>query len=123
MKSKKTAFTLGIDAISLATDVDRHYNFSLGRCDEAPVSNYVHHALSLSVRDRLMERWRKSREQEQRTKPKRVFYLSLEFLLGRTLSNAIKNLAMEASTQEALHELGMTLEDVRENELDAGLGN
>ncbi|HMY41034.1 MAG TPA: glycogen/starch/alpha-glucan family phosphorylase, partial [Marinagarivorans sp.] len=69
------------------------------------------------------ERWRKSREQEQRTKPKRVFYLSLEFLLGRTLSNAIKNLDMETSTREALHELGMTLEDVRENELDAGLGN
>jgi len=123
MKSKKNAFTLGIEAKSLAADIDRHYNFSLGRCDDAPVSNYVHHALSLSMRDRLMERWRKSREQERKAKPKRVFYLSLEFLLGRTLCNAIKNLDMETSTRQALHDLGMTLEDVRENELDAGLGN
>ncbi|RYD94054.1 MAG: glycogen/starch/alpha-glucan family phosphorylase, partial [Sphingobacteriales bacterium] len=112
-----------MDGKSLATDVDRHYNFTLGRCDEAPVSNYVHHALSLSVRDRLMERWRKSRELEEQTKPKRVFYLSLEFLLGRTLCNAIKNLDMEPGTRDTLHQLGMTLEDVRENELDAGLGN
>ena len=123
MSTKKSAITLGNDAKQVAADLNRHYNFSLGRFDPVKLPSYVLSALSLTVRDRLMERWRLSREQEQKNKPKRVFYLSLEFLLGRTLSNAVKNLDLEPAVTKALGDYGLELEEVRENELDAGLGN
>lgn len=123
MCAKKTAITLSNEAKPVAADLQRHYNFTLGRYDQEKMPNYVLAALSLSVRDRLMERWRLSREIEQKNKPRKVFYLSLEFLLGRSLSNAVKNIDMEAGVQTALNSWGTTLEEVRENELDAGLGN
>lgn len=55
--------------------------------------------------------------------PKRVFYLSIEYLLGRSLQNAIINLGIEGPYRDSIKELGHVLEDLYEEELDAGLGN
>eukprot|EP00829_Urostomides_striatus_P011684 TRINITY_DN292_c0_g1_i8.p2 TRINITY_DN292_c0_g1~~TRINITY_DN292_c0_g1_i8.p2 ORF type:complete len:178 (+),score=75.13 TRINITY_DN292_c0_g1_i8:63-596(+) len=55
--------------------------------------------------------------------PKRVYYLSLEFLLGRMLQNALVNIDLEGKYKEALGDLGFNLEDVYEEEVDPGLGN
>lgn len=115
--------SLGNRSEDVVEDVQRHYDITLGRLDKDKLPSYLLLALSLAVRDRLVECWRVTREREIQQQPKRVFYLSLEFLLGRTLTNAVMNIDLEQSVREALQHYGWELEDLRENELDAGLGN
>ncbi len=119
---KKGAKSLLSNA-DIACDLQRHYNFTLGRFDSRVKTPYLLKALALTVRDRLMERWRATREQENADQSKRVYYLSLEFLLGRSLSNAIKNIGAQKEVEKALHSYGCTLEDLETEEIDAGLGN
>ncbi len=80
-------------------------------------------ATALTVRDRIVERWIASNDESQRTHRKRVYYLSLEFLIGRLLIDALTNMEMIEQTRAALAELGVDLEELRELEPDAALGN
>ena len=80
-------------------------------------------ALALAVRDRMIERWIRTQDTYYEQDAKRVYYLSLEYLMGRTLGNSLINLQLMDSCVQALHELGYALEDLREAEWDAGLGN
>jgi len=80
-------------------------------------------ATALTVRDRVVERWIASNYEVQRTHRKRVYYLSLEFLIGRLLIDALTNMEMIEPTRAALAELGVDLEELRELEPDAALGN
>ncbi len=114
---------LGDDPNSINKDLTHHYTITLGNVGEQKLDRYLLRAMSYVVRDRLMERWHHTRNQEQTTRPKRVFYLSLEFLLGRALSNAVLNLDIENSIEQALQAHGTHLEEIREKECDAGLGN
>ncbi|MCR6652380.1 MAG: glycogen/starch/alpha-glucan phosphorylase [Cellvibrionaceae bacterium] len=123
MISVDNPFPAGSDSGRVVADLQKHYNITLGRFDSEQLPSYLLLALSLAVRDRLVERWRDTRLHELRDNPKRVFYLSLEFLLGRTLSNAVMNLDLEKEIREALKSYGTNLEELRQNELDAGLGN
>ncbi len=113
----------GSKAEQLHAELQKHYNITLGRLDYDKMPGYLLRALSLTVKDRLMERWRRCREQELASHPKRVFYMSLEFLLGRSLSNAIYNLDLENDVSVALQGYGCHLEELVQQELDAGLGN
>ncbi len=70
-----------------------------------------------------MERWNQTSIAIERDDCRLVAYLSLEFLMGRLLRNALLSLGIEDETTEALGRLGLNLEDVREREHDAGLGN
>jgi len=72
------------------------------------------HATALTVRDRIVERWIASNDETQRTRRKRVYYLSLEFLIGRLLIDALTNMEMIEQTRAALAELGVDLEELRE---------
>ena len=76
-----------------------------------------------AVRDRLVERWMETMQRYYEHDPKRVYYLSLEFLMGRTLSNSTLNLEMDEQFRAALFELGQEFEQVAEIEADAALGN
>lgn len=80
-------------------------------------------ALSYAVRDRLMERWFKTQSSYYHADAKRVYYLSLEFLMGRTLLNNVVNLGAREAHINALQQLGYDLESLQEREWDAGLGN
>ena len=75
------------------------------------------------VRDLLVDRWIDTQRLYYDEKAKRVYYLSLEFLLGRLIGNAVINLGLEDAVKEAMTRLGHDLEDLREEEVDAGLGN
>lgn len=75
------------------------------------------------VRDRLVERWMATMQRYYEHDSKRIYYLSLEFLVGRTLSNAMLNLELDAQLKTALYELGQQYEKVAEIESDAALGN
>src|SRR5215471_496959 len=75
------------------------------------------------VRDLVAHRWVKTRLTRDQAKPKRVYYLSMEFLIGRALNNNIINLAADPLVQRALRREGWDLAEVFEQEPDAGLGN
>src|SRR5512135_3680702 len=114
---------LGMNAAGLEEDFCRYFNHTLG-WDKASVSaHHLYSSCALVLRDRLVERWRHTRRAYDESDCKQAYYLSLEFLMGRALGNALLNLDLEATTAEALRNLGLALEDVRELENDAGLGN
>ena len=83
----------------------------------------IYQALARAVRDRLMERWFRTQNAYYHRDAKRVYYLSLEFLMGRSLLNNILNLGAEDAYTRAMEEVGVRLEDIAEQEWDAGLGN
>ncbi len=80
-------------------------------------------ALGISLRDRLVERWIQTQQRYHHKNLKRVYYLSLEFLIGRLLGSYVLNLGLWEPAQKALKEFGLDFEKVREEEVDAGLGN
>lgn len=122
-KPENNAMWLGTDSTSLDTDLARHFHLTLGR-DRDPGSHYyLYNAAVLTIRDRLVERWRATRQHYHETGSKRVAYLSLEFLIGRSFSNAVLNLEMDEALQQSLFRHGVTLEELASEERDAGLGN
>jgi len=80
-------------------------------------------AFARSVRDILSQRWLKTEETYARENPKRVYYLSMEFLIGRSLANNVTNLLLDPLAQEAVKRRNLDLDEVLEQEPDAGLGN
>ncbi len=80
-------------------------------------------ATALTVRDRIVDRWMQSTRATYADKRKRVYYLSLEFLIGRLLIDSLNNLNLLDPMRAALDELGVSLDSLREIEPDAALGN
>lgn len=101
----------------------RHLTNSLAqdRYTETPYGSYS--SLALAVRDELISRWLRTQQAYYKADAKRVYYLSLEFMLGRLLGNTLVNLQRLDETDRALRDLGYALEDLRESEWDPGLGN
>jgi starch phosphorylase len=81
------------------------------------------HAAALAVRDRLVARWMKTTRLQYEQDVKRVYYLSMEFLIGRTFTNALLALGIYEPMREALEGLGVDMEALIEMEPDAALGN
>ncbi len=123
MKKVQALPPLGMDKAAIDQDFRRHLGHTLGSVEAEAESRELYEALALSVRDRLMERWKATRVAHETSGNKRAYYLSLEFLMGRALGNAMLNLDMEKSVKEALYEYGLALEDIENEEADAGLGN
>ena len=114
---------LPMDVPSLISDFRHYFTYNLGQDKYCNSIHYYYKALALIVRDRLMERWKKTRYAHVETNCKRGYYLSLEFLMGRSLGNAMLNLGITDTATEALKNLGIKLEELAETEADAGLGN
>ncbi|MCA9265703.1 MAG: glycogen/starch/alpha-glucan family phosphorylase, partial [Planctomycetales bacterium] len=108
---------------SLSEEMRRHLNYTLGHGEKDVDPRYLYRALALSMRDQLITPWQATQRRMSKSKERRVYYLSLEFLIGRSLTNAVQNLDLDQQTRDALHRYGTTLEEVAEQELDAGLGN
>ena len=115
--------SLPMTADAMLEDFTHYFGRMLGRQTISKKSPFLYQAVVFAARDRLMERWAQTRKATQRDDRRRVAYLSLEFLMGRLLRNALLNLDIEDETAEALERLGLNLEDVYEREKDAGLGN
>jgi starch phosphorylase len=114
---------LGLHAEAIATGIRQHYSYNLGRDLPCDAPHYLYTALALALRDRLMERWRASKQAYDEAGGRRAYYLSMEFLIGRSLGNAMLNLGITDEVSQALYGLGLQLEDLAEQEQDAGLGN
>lgn len=100
-----------------------HLTYTEGKSLKNATDRDWFEASAHSVRDQLIEQQLKTAEANLGKDPKRLYYLSLEFLIGRTLSNAALNLGLESSLREGLKELGKDIEEVEETEIDAALGN
>ena len=126
-KSARTELLRGEDlpmtADAILKDFSHYFGRMLGRRTVRPDSPFLYQAVVFAARDRLMERWGKTRDAMEQQDSRRVSYLSLEFLMGRLLRNTLLNLGIEDETAAALNRVGLDLEDVCEREHDAGLGN
>lgn len=80
-------------------------------------------ATLFAVRDRIVERWLRSTRAQFSQDVRQVYYLSMEFLLGRTLSNALMAIGVYDEIKQALDEMGLDLEELIDEEIDPGLGN
>ena len=114
---------LSMEADAISLDFRRYFAHTLGRDNQCNSSHYPYKALSFAIRDRLVERWKMTRAAYEQSDCRRTFYLSLEFLMGRSLSNAVLNLELDDEICKIFNDLGMELEDIRDSEPDAGLGN
>jgi len=109
------------EAIKLSFQMNRQYTLSKDQYTATMHDNFM--ALSMSIRDRIVERWIKTQQGYHKKNVRRVYYLSMEFLIGRLMGTNMYNLGIEKHVTDALDELGLDLEVVREEEVDAGLGN
>ncbi|PON60630.1 Glycogen/starch/alpha-glucan phosphorylase [Trema orientale] len=111
------------DPISLQKDILNHVEYTVARSRFSFDDFEAYQGLSHSVRDRLIERWHDTQLYFKRKDPKRVYFLSLEYLMGRSLSNSVINLGIRDEYAEALSQLGFEFEVLAEQEGDAALGN
>ncbi|WP_145173935.1 glycogen/starch/alpha-glucan phosphorylase [Rubripirellula lacrimiformis] len=107
----------------LPEELRRHLYFTLGHFTDKADDAYYYRALATAVRDRVTKHWGATRKRFAESNERRVHYFSLEFLLGRSLNNAIQNLGLDEDARLALHQYGLKLEEIEESEPDAGLGN
>ncbi|KAH9314768.1 hypothetical protein KI387_023395, partial [Taxus chinensis] len=114
---------LANDVVSIQRDILDHVEYTVARNRVSFDDFEAFQATAHSVRDRLIESWNDTQQYFREKDPKRLFYLSLEFLMGRSLSNNIYNLGIRDPYAEALKQLGFDLETLVEKEADAALGN
>ena len=108
---------------TLKAEIQRHIRFTMGRDPAKPNRHACFMGLAHSVRDQLIDRWIRTQRSQYDTLAKRVYFLSLEFLPGRFLRNYLISLQMVDQARQAVEEMGFDLDELEEEEWDAGLGN
>lgn len=118
-----TKYDLGMDAESIKVSIANHVEYTLGKDEYSLTSRDVLWSVARSARDRMMDRWTKTQQTYYENDVKRVYYLSMEYLLGRLLRDGLLNLGILDETRAALKDIGEDLDNVVEQEPDPGLGN
>ncbi|MDE0347731.1 MAG: glycogen/starch/alpha-glucan phosphorylase [Boseongicola sp.] len=111
------------DTDSLRKEIARHLRTSLGKDPDHATLYDWRMALSLALRDLVVEPWFASTRATYRAKAKRVYYLSMEFLVGRLIEDVTMNLGVETVAREAMEAFGQDYSAVVADEPDAALGN
>jgi starch phosphorylase len=111
------------EVMSLREAFYYHMKYSLAKDRYNVTSSHAYQALALAVRDQIIERWIETQRAYYDRDVKRVYYLSMEFLMGRTLGNSLMNLGLYDECRTLLSEAGFSIEALEEHEADAGLGN
>ncbi|XP_064411921.1 glycogen phosphorylase, brain form [Latimeria chalumnae] len=111
------------DVAEIRKTFNRHLHFTLVKDRNVATPRDYYFALAHTVRDHLVGRWIRTQQHYYEKDPKRIYYLSLEFYMGRTLQNTMVNLGLQNACDEAIYQLGLDLEELEEIEEDAGLGN
>lgn len=102
---------------------NRHLHYTLVKDRNVATPRDYYFALAHCVKDHLVSRWIRTQQHYYETDPKRVYYLSLEYYMGRTLQNTMINLGIQTACDEAMYQVGLDIEELEELEEDAGLGN
>ena len=95
------------------------YRKTLEEADE----QQIFQAVAYAIKDQIIDRWLTTQKEYEKQDPKTVYYLSMEFLMGRALGNDLINLKAYKEVAEALDELGLDINMVEDQEPDAALGN
>uniref|UniRef100_A0A6I8QSY2 Alpha-1,4 glucan phosphorylase n=1 Tax=Xenopus tropicalis TaxID=8364 RepID=A0A6I8QSY2_XENTR len=115
---------VGVENVAeLKKGFNRHLHFTLVKDRNVATIRDYYFALAHTVRDHLVGRWIRTQQYYYEKDPKRTYYLSLEFYMGRTLQNTMINLGLQNACDEAIYQLGLDIEELEEMEEDAGLGN
>ncbi|MFK5895165.1 MAG: glycogen/starch/alpha-glucan phosphorylase [Pseudomonadota bacterium] len=114
---------LGMNAKAITNDFRHYFSHTLGRDKHCKSTHYPYKALAVILRDRLTERWKLTQEAYNKSDCKRTHYLSLEFLMGRAVSNSLFNLGLDEEVEKAFIKMGIDIEEIIDAEPDAGLGN
>ncbi len=109
-------------SLSIAEDYERYLTRTLGRYLGSE-TRYQTEALSYAIRDRVIAHWQRTSNRYRQPRTRKAYYLSLEFLIGRSLGNHLLNLGLLEQTDEAMQRFALALETVMDEEPDAGLGN
>ena len=109
--------------MTMKTDILNRLKYSLGKDAENASTYDWRIALSLVLRDQMVETWFRSTRETYAASPKRVYYLSMEFLIGRLIEDMIANLRMEDTVKTAIADLGQDYDTIVHDEPDAALGN
>ena len=121
--AKKKDRRVEMSVEGLKEDFAWHVRYTLAKNIERATPRDQYTAFANVVRDRIIERWINTQEEYRSQNTKRVYYMSLEFLMGRLLGNNVINLKADQLCREALKEYGIDWNDLRDYETDAGLGN
>jgi len=114
----------GMNKEDLVHSFKKNLLYALSKDQYSATVNDNFWALAVSIRDSIVERWIATQQRYHKNNVKRVYYLSLEFLIGRLMGNNIYNLGLEKVVADALSEMmDYDFETIREQEHDAGLGN
>jgi starch phosphorylase len=114
---------LPMDKEAILRSFASHVEYTLAKDQYSVTSRDFYQAIALSVRDRIADRWNKTQQQEFRSAERRVYYLSLEYLVGRLLDDAMLNLGITEQARAAVADLGIDLGAISQLEDDEGLGN
>jgi starch phosphorylase len=114
---------VGLDADSIRRDFTTKLHCELAKFAGVATRNDAYLALSFAVRDRLLHRWVRSARSYLEEKRRTVIYLSAEYLMGPQLGHNLNNLGIEAAARQAMADLGLSLDDLLEQEEEPGLGN
>ncbi|MEO6432185.1 MAG: glycogen/starch/alpha-glucan phosphorylase [Nitrosospira sp.] len=114
---------VGFDTDSVKHSLSNGLIYSVGKDTITATNRERFFAAAYMVRNRLIDRWMETMRSYYINDTKRVYYFSLEFLMGRTLMNSVHNLGFDQQFREACSELGIDLDDVREIDPAAALGN
>lgn len=123
---KKSIFEhekVGFDVSAIKQSLSNSLIYSVGKDTRTATDRDRFFAAAYMVRNRLIDRWMETMSSYYDNDVKRVYYFSLEFLIGRTLMNSVQNLGFDPQFREALQQLEIDLDAVREIEPDAALGN
>ncbi|KAJ1967467.1 Non-essential glycogen phosphorylase [Dispira parvispora] len=112
-----------VDNERVQNAIIRHLSTTMVKIPKQVDSFATYMAAAYSVRDRLIQRWNETQEYHESLQVKRVYYMSMEFLLGRSMDNALLALGLKKVYSDCLNGLGFNMEDCLEEELNAGLGN
>ncbi|XP_034034331.1 glycogen phosphorylase, muscle form [Thalassophryne amazonica] len=114
----------GVENVAeLKQNFNRHLHFTMVKDRNVAGVRDYYFALAHTVREHLIGRWIRTQQHYYEKDPKRVYYISLEFYMGRSLQNTMVNLALENACDEAMYQLGLDMEELEDMEEDAGLGN
>jgi len=119
----RTKFAIDVNVAGLKTSILNHLKFTLARDIRTARPRDWCLCLSLTVRDRMLERFITTQGTHNRENVRRVYYLSLEYLMGRLLRDALHNTGLYDKAREAVEEMGLNFERIVDEEVDMGLGN
>ncbi len=113
----------GMSDEELVTAVVDHLRYSFAKNQKNASFDDLYLAMSLAIRDRLIHRWMKTMKRYYETDAKRVYYLSAEYLLGRSMGNNLMNMGLYDTAKRLLADFNLDIDDVESREPDPGLGN